>query len=109
MALLSQALAAEFDAVGIVDQVVEDGVSERRIADHVVPVIDGYLACDDGGSLLIAILNDLQEITALLVAELLGSPVVEDEQVGSGECLEDRRHPVTTAVGADGVQLQRPD
>ena len=89
MALLSQALAAEFDAVGIVDQAVEDGVSERRIADHVVPVIDGHLACDDGGSPLIAILNDLQEITALLVAELLGPPIVEDEQVGSGERLED--------------------
>jgi len=72
-----------------VNQAIEDGVGEGRIADHVVPVIDGHLARDDGGSLLIAILDDLQEIAALLVAELLRPPVVEDEQVGSGGCLED--------------------
>jgi len=52
-------------------------------------VIDGHLACDDGGSFLIAVLDDLEEITALLVAKLLRPPVVEDEQVGSGERLED--------------------
>lgn len=71
------------------DQAVEDGVGEGRIADHVVPVIDGHLACDDSGSFLIAVLDDLEEITALLVAKLLRPPVVEDEQVGSGERLED--------------------
>ena len=69
MALLSQALAAEFNAVGAVDEAIEDGVRERRIADHVVPMIDGHLAGDDGGSLLIAIFDDLEEIAALLVVE----------------------------------------
>jgi hypothetical protein len=34
----------------VVDEAVEDGVGERWIADHVVPVIDGHLAGDDGGS-----------------------------------------------------------
>jgi len=91
VALLSQALAAEFNAVGAVDEAIEDGVGECRIADHVVPMIDGHLAGDDGGSLLIAIFDDLEEIAALLVVELLGTPIVEDEQVGSGECLEDLR------------------
>jgi hypothetical protein len=69
---LSRALAAEFDAIRVVDDAVEDGVGEGRIADHVVPVIDGHLACGDGGARLITILNDLQKFTALLVAELLG-------------------------------------
>jgi hypothetical protein len=36
-----------------------------------VPVIDGHLARDDGGSLLIAVLDDLQEIAALPVTKLL--------------------------------------
>lgn len=91
LTLLSQALAAEFDAVGIVNKAVEDGVGERRIADHVVPMIDGHLTGDDRGTLLVAIFDDLQEIAALLVVELLRPPVVEDEQVGSGERLEDLR------------------
>jgi hypothetical protein len=34
LALLSQALAAQFDAVGIVDEAVEDGVGERRRTEH---------------------------------------------------------------------------
>jgi hypothetical protein len=46
-----------------------------------VPVIDGHLARDDGGSLLIAVLDDLQEIAALPVTKLLRPPVFEDEQV----------------------------
>lgn len=58
------------------DKAVEDGVGEGRIADHVVPVIDGHLAGDDGGSFLVAVLDDFQEIAALLVVELLGPPVV---------------------------------
>lgn len=50
---------------------------------------DGHLAGDDGGSFLVAVLDDLQEIASLLVVELLGTPVVENEQLGSGERLED--------------------
>jgi hypothetical protein len=37
---LAQRLALEGEAVGVVDQAVEDGVSQRRVADEVVPVLD---------------------------------------------------------------------
>ena len=33
---------------GIVDEAVEDGVGQRRIADDVVPVFDRNLTGDDG-------------------------------------------------------------
>lgn len=45
--LFSHALAAEFDAIGIVYEPVEDGIGNGWIADHVVPVIDGHLAVDE--------------------------------------------------------------
>ncbi len=76
LTLLSQALAGQLDTVGVVDKAVEDGIGDRWIADHVVPVIDGHLAGDDGRSLLVAVLDDLQEIAPLLVVELLRAPVV---------------------------------
>ncbi len=76
LTLLSQALTVQFDAVGVVDKAVEDCIGDRRIADHVIPVIDGHLASDDGRSLLVAVLDDLQEIAPLLVVELLRTPVV---------------------------------
>jgi len=69
--LLSHALAGEFDAVCIVHEPVQRGICDGRIADHVVPVFDGHLADDDGGSLLVSVLDDLQEVAPLLVIELL--------------------------------------
>jgi hypothetical protein len=42
-------------AVGIVDEAIEDGVGQRRIADGVVPMLDRHLAGNDGGRAAVAI------------------------------------------------------
>ena len=42
--------ALELDAVGVVDEAVEDGIGEGGLADHLVPGVDGQLAGDDGAS-----------------------------------------------------------
>lgn len=103
--LFSHALTAEFDAIGVVNKSIQDGVGDRWIADHVVPVIYGHLTGDDGGSLLVAVLDDFQEIATLLVVELLRAPVVEDEQVGSRQRLEDLRiSAVAARQGKGGEQ-----
>ncbi len=39
----------ERDAVGVVEQAVEDGVAEGGIAYDLMPVVDGDLAVDEGG------------------------------------------------------------
>jgi hypothetical protein len=39
-------------------------------------VIHGNLTCDDGGTLLVTILDDFQEIAALFVVEFLRPPIV---------------------------------
>ncbi|MBB4383660.1 hypothetical protein GGD61_008365 [Bradyrhizobium sp. SBR1B] len=77
MALLSHAVAAKLDAVGIVDEAIEDGVGDGWVADEVVPVIDGDLTGDEGRAAGVSVLDDLEEIAALLVAELLRPPIVE--------------------------------
>jgi hypothetical protein len=68
------ALAVEVDAVGVVDQAVEDGVGVGGIADRRVPLIDGELAGDDGGGVALAILEDLQEVVASRGIERLEAP-----------------------------------
>ena len=45
---LAHAFPFQDEAVGVVDEAVEDGVGQRRIADDVVPVFDRNLAGDDG-------------------------------------------------------------
>ena len=43
---IPQGFAAEFDAVGVVDDAVENGVGERGVADDVIPLRDGNLTGD---------------------------------------------------------------
>jgi hypothetical protein len=54
-------MAPELDAVGVVEQPVEGGVSQGGLAQGIVPAGDGELAGDDGGAALIAILDDLEK------------------------------------------------
>src|ERR1035438_7406955 len=78
----AHALAGEVEAVGVVNEAVEDGVGEGRIADDVAPLIDRDLAGDEGGAPSVAVLEDLEQVDALRLGEDLQSPVVEDEQMG---------------------------
>src|SRR5262245_61781643 len=74
--LSAQRLALELETMGIVDDAIEDGVGDGRLADDVVPAIDGDLAGDEGGAAAIALLDDLQQIAALVGGERLQAPVV---------------------------------
>ena len=87
----AQGLAGEVEAVGVVDEAVEDGVGVGGVADEGVPVGDGELAGDEGGSSAVAIFEDFQQIVAGLGVERLEAPVVEDEQLDGAEGLEAAR------------------
>ena len=63
---LAQALAGEFDAVGVVNDAVEDGVGERGHADQFMPSVDWNLARYDERSFVITVLDDFQEIARLV-------------------------------------------
>ena len=47
------------NAVGIVEEMVEDGVAEGGIADDIVPVLDGDLAGEQRATAGIAVVEDL--------------------------------------------------
>ena len=70
------------------NEAIEDGVGDRGISDDLIPAFDGHLAGDDDREPLVAVFDDLQEVTALVVIELFRPPVVQDKQVGSGKRLE---------------------
>jgi hypothetical protein len=44
----SHAVTVQDQAMGVVNEPIEDCASDGRIADHFVPVIDGELAGHDG-------------------------------------------------------------
>ena len=45
---LAHAVSGHVEAVSVVDEAIEDGVGQGRVADHLVPLVDGDLAGDDG-------------------------------------------------------------
>ena len=83
-----RALAVHLDAVRAVDESIEDRVGDRGLADQLVPVFDFELTGDDRGLSVLSILDELEEIAAFGVVESGESEVVQNEQIGLGEPLE---------------------
>ena len=72
------------------DDSVEDGVGSSGVAlEHVVPVCDGQLRHDDGCFSPVSVLDDFEEVEQLLTVEGLHAEVVDDEQVGGGQSVEE--------------------
>ena len=88
---LSHAVAFEADAVGIVDDAVQDGIGDGGFANHVVPLGDRQLGGDEGRFAPIALLKDFQKIEALLITQAVGAPIVQDEQLDAGELVDETR------------------
>ena len=55
----AHAPSGQVNAHGVVDEAIEDGVGVGRIADQLVPVVDGSLAGDDGGLSAVTVFQDL--------------------------------------------------
>jgi hypothetical protein len=82
-------VAGKIDAVGVVDDAIEDGVGVGGIADDLVPFVDGDLAGDDGRSSTITFFEDFEEVMTSGGIERLETPIVEDEQLHTAERPQD--------------------
>src|SRR5215470_10740792 len=100
--LLAQAVAAELQAMSVMDDAVEDGVGEGRFADQIVPAVDRDLAGDQRGAAAVAVLDDLQQVVTLLGTERLKTPVVEDQELDAAEGTHQAR---VTAVAARQCEI----
>src|ERR1700732_1716375 len=75
--------------MGVVGEAVENGGGIGRIADHLVPFVDGDLAGEDGRAAAVALFEDLVEIAAGAGIEGVEAPIVEDEELSGGEAAHD--------------------
>ena len=71
------------------DQAVEDGIGEGRIPDPVVPFTEGDLGDDEGGEEVVAVLQDLEQILALVLGQGKKEKVVHNDQILPGQVLEE--------------------
>jgi hypothetical protein len=78
----------EFDAVGIVNQAVEDTISDGGITDLIVPLSDRHLAGEDRRACLVAVITDLQKVAALTVGQWSHGPIIDQEDVNVGNAVQ---------------------
>ena len=57
----SHGFSLQVELAGAVYEPVEDGVGQGRVADGVVPLLDGELAGDHGRADAIAVLDDFEQ------------------------------------------------
>ena len=70
------------------NEAVEDGVREGRIADDLAPLLDRNLAGDDRRGALMAVLQDFEEIALFGLCERRQTPVVQDQELDARETFE---------------------
>ena len=61
--------------MGVVDDAVEDGIGVGRIADDLVPFVDGDLAGEDGRTAAVAFFEDFVEVAAGAGVEGVETPI----------------------------------
>ena len=76
-ACATQTLTGEFDAMGVVDEAIQDGVGVGGVAYGLMPAIHGKLGRDDCGAASVSLLEDFEEVVASARIERLQAPVVE--------------------------------
>src|SRR5439155_26844719 len=65
----------EFDAMAVMHEAIQDRIGERRLTEVGVPFVDGQLASDQARAGVDAVIEDFQEIRAVLGGERGQSPV----------------------------------
>lgn len=91
----------------VVNDPIEDGVGDRGFADHVVPLRDGQLGGDESGFSPVALLEDFQEIETLLIVEAVGAPIVEHQQLNTGEFVDEAREAAIEACQGEIFEQTR--
>src|SRR5271170_3322312 len=78
--------------MSVVNETVEDAVSDGGIADLLVPARDRQLGSEDGGTSLVAILTDLPDFAALVFIQRRHRPVINDQNIDTAQSSQEVTH-----------------
>ena len=84
-------VTVRFESIGVVNDPVANGVGQRGIAERAVPVLDLELAGDDGASLVVPVVEDIEQIACEPVGEVHNAHIVQDQHIGFRELLQQGR------------------
>ena len=89
--LLSHAVALELDTVGVVNEAIQYGIGDGGVRDQVMPSGHRGLGGDECGFAAVALLDDFEQVEALLVRQAVRPEVVENEQLDADELVDETR------------------
>ena len=90
--------------MGVVEEPIADGIGQGGLADVIMPLGRGELARADRGAAAMPVLEDLEQVAALLVLRRGQAPVIEQEDVHPRELAEE---PAIGPVGAGPLVAAR--
>jgi hypothetical protein len=102
----AHAFAGEVDAVGVMNEAIEDGIGVSRIANDFVPSVDGNLGGNHRGAASVAFFEDFQKIMAGCGVEGLQPPIIQNEQIGTAEITQETR--MAAIAARQGEVLEEP-
>ena len=88
------------------DEAVEDSIGEGGVAEAVVPFLDRELAGDQGGPGGVSVLEEFEQVAAMVGIELGEAEVVEHDEVELGEGGEE--FGIGAVAAGDGEVVQQP-
>jgi transcriptional regulator CtsR len=74
----SHQIAGQTEAITVVHEAIEDGVGQRRITQAVMPLLDRQLAGEDRGFLVVAVVEDFEQIALGLIGDGGDAEVVDE-------------------------------
>ena len=83
-ALFSDRATFEFELVSGMDEAINDGVSDSGVPDVRMPLVCGYLGREDGGAVVVSVLEDFKNVSAVFIAKGSKAPVVDNKHVDFG-------------------------
>lgn len=83
--VLSHGIPLEFQAMGVVDETVQDGVRQSWVLEPFMPGRYRRLAGQQGRFVPEAVIEDVDDLSGLIRRHGITEPIVDDEQVPFGE------------------------
>ena len=83
-------------------QTIQNGVSNRRITDPRVPVLDRQLTGNDGGAVRRAVVNNFKQIRSRGAVQIAHAPVIQNQHISFSQLQQ------PSAEDAAAVFLYQP-
>ena len=103
-ALFTHRIAAHLDAMGIVNEAVQDAVGGRGITDLFVPARNRKLRSQNRRARLISVFADFPEVAPLGFRQRSHGPVIDHQHIDAAQA---RQQVAQTAVGAGDRQIAK--